>query len=73
MSVEKAVVLVSGGLDSTTCLAIAQNNGYELYAMSVHYGQKHQAELTAARHICQQYQVKQHKFCLLYTSPSPRD
>jgi len=45
----KAVVLYSGGLDSTTCLAIARADGFEPYAVSFAYGQRHQAELTMAR------------------------
>lgn len=42
---KKAVVLFSGGLDSTTCLAIAKSEGYECHALSFNYGQKHSAEL----------------------------
>jgi 7-cyano-7-deazaguanine synthase len=45
----KAVVLYSGGLDSTTCLAIARAEGFEPYAISFAYGQRHQAELKVAR------------------------
>jgi 7-cyano-7-deazaguanine synthase len=45
---KKAVVLYSGGLDSTTCLAIAKAEGYEPYAMSFSYGQRHKAELGMA-------------------------
>lgn len=48
---KKAVVLFSGGLDSTTCLAFAKSKGYECYALSFHYGQKHHAELNAAKRI----------------------
>lgn len=46
---KKAVVLYSGGVDSTTCLAIAGAEGYEPYAMSFSYGQRHQAELLVAK------------------------
>lgn len=48
MSVKKAVILVSGGLDSTTVLAIAKSQGYECYTLSFDYGQRHRAELNAA-------------------------
>lgn len=47
-SMKKAVVLYSGGLDSTTCLAIAKAEGFEPYAMSFAYGQRHKAELRVA-------------------------
>ncbi len=46
---KKAVVLYSGGLDSTTCLAIAKAEGFEPYAMSFAYGQRHEAELRVAK------------------------
>ncbi|RNC70744.1 MAG: 7-cyano-7-deazaguanine synthase QueC [Desulfuromonadales bacterium] len=46
---KKAVILYSGGLDSTTCLAIAKAEGYEPYAMSFSYGQRHSTELECAR------------------------
>lgn len=47
----KAVVLVSGGVDSTTALAIARKQGFEIYALSFDYGQRHSAELEAARRV----------------------
>ena len=46
---KKAVILMSGGLDSTTCLAIATQEGYQCHAVSFDYGQKHRAELIAAK------------------------
>ena len=48
MSQKKAVILVSGGLDSTTALAIARSEGYDCYTMSFDYGQRHRIELVAA-------------------------
>lgn len=57
----KAVVLLSGGLDSTTCLAIAKSQGYDCYALSISYGQKHNAELNAAKRIAEHYQVIEHR------------
>ena len=44
----RAVVLLSGGLDSATCLAMARADGYECHALSVAYGQRHEAEIAAA-------------------------
>ena len=57
----KAVVLVSGGLDSATVLAMAQAQGYECFAMSFNYGQRHLAELNAARRLCASAGVADHK------------
>jgi 7-cyano-7-deazaguanine synthase len=57
----KAVVLLSGGLDSTTTLAIARSNGYECYALSVDYRQRHGSELAAAKKMVQSLGVVDHK------------
>lgn len=54
---KKAVVLLSGGLDSLTCLVIAQSKGYEVYAISFDYGQKHRSELEAAKNIAAHYKA----------------
>ena len=61
MSQTRAVVLLSGGLDSATALAIARDQGYACYALSMAYGQRHAAELTAASRIAQAHQVIDHK------------
>jgi 7-cyano-7-deazaguanine synthase len=58
---EKAVVLLSGGLDSTTTLAIARERGFACYALSMDYGQRHLAELNAARQVAELYGVVEHK------------
>ena len=57
----KAVVLLSGGLDSATVLAIARDEGYRCYALSLAYGQRHGAELTAARRVADSLGVVEHK------------
>lgn len=56
----RAVVLLSGGLDSTTVLASAITQGFEVYALSFRYGQRHTAELDAARRVAQRHGVAQH-------------
>ena len=56
-----AIILFSGGLDSTTCLAIAKSQGYECYALSFSYGQKHSSELEAAKRIANNSHIKLHK------------
>ena len=57
----RAVVLLSGGLDSTTVLAIAQAEGYETHALSFSYGQRHSWELECARKIATNAGVKDHR------------
>ncbi len=57
----KAIVLVSGGLDSTTTLAIAKKLSFECYALSFDYGQRHISELLAASRIAKSFDVKDHK------------
>lgn len=58
---KKAVILLSGGLDSITVLAYARQQGYVCYALSFDYGQRHNAELEAAKAIARHYQVLEHK------------
>ena len=58
---KKAVVLLSGGLDSTTTLAIALSEKYDCYGLSFNYRQRHQAELTAAEKIASVFGLKEHK------------
>lgn len=58
---KKAVVLLSGGLDSTTVLAMAQDQGFECYTMSFDYGQRHRAELEASRTVSGVLGARDHK------------
>jgi 7-cyano-7-deazaguanine synthase len=60
MTGRPAVVLLSGGLDSTTVLAIARAEGYELYALSFRYGQRHSVELEAAQRVASALGVTKH-------------
>ena len=62
---QKAVVLVSGGLDSATTLAIAQQAGYDCHAISFDYGQRHRCELEAARQVVERAGVHVHKTVVL--------
>jgi 7-cyano-7-deazaguanine synthase len=56
---KKAVVLLSGGLDSTTVLAIAHHEGFEIHTLSFDYGQRHQREVDAAKTVARNYGVEQ--------------
>ena len=58
---KKAVVLLSGGLDSATCVAIARERGHDVYALSFRYGQRHSIELDAANTVAAHLGVKEHK------------
>ncbi len=62
---KKAVVLVSGGLDSATTLAIARAEGFDCYALSFDYGQQHKIELDAAQRVTQLLGVVEHKTVLI--------
>ena len=56
----KAVVLTSGGLDSTTCIAVAIDQGFEVIGLTFDYGQRHRVELEAAERVRQYYGIKDH-------------
>lgn len=58
---KKAVVLLSGGLDSATVLAMAKNQGFVCYALSLDYGQRHATELLAARRVADRIGIVEHK------------
>jgi 7-cyano-7-deazaguanine synthase len=58
---KKAVVLLSGGLDSATALACARDDGFDCYALSFHYGQRHKVELQAAARVAEALAAKQHR------------
>ena len=62
---QKAVILVSGGLDSSTVLAIALEQSFECYTLSFDYGQRHRSELEAAKRISEIMDVKEHKIVQL--------
>ncbi|HEX4070073.1 MAG TPA: 7-cyano-7-deazaguanine synthase, partial [Planctomycetaceae bacterium] len=61
-SPKRAVVLVSGGLDSATALAVARRDGFETFALSFDYGQRHSYELEAARRVAQAAHVRRQLF-----------
>jgi 7-cyano-7-deazaguanine synthase len=58
---DKAIILSSGGIDSTTAMAIAKSSGKEIYSLSFSYGQRHSAELDASRKVAQCLGAKEHK------------
>lgn len=60
MSERRAVILLSGGLDSATVLAIARSEGYKAYALTFRYGQRHEAEVDAARQVANSLGVTEH-------------
>lgn len=61
MSTKSAVILLSGGLDSATTLAIAKDQGYDCYALTFQYGQRHACELEAARRVAKAFKVREHR------------
>jgi len=60
MELKKAVVLLSGGLDSTTTLAIAKSEGFQIHAMTFRYGQRHEFEIQAAKRVAEVMEVANH-------------
>lgn len=62
---KRAVVVLSGGLDSTTCMGIAKSRGYELYPLTFSYGQRHEREVGQARKIADYFGVKEHRIVSL--------
>jgi 7-cyano-7-deazaguanine synthase len=62
---KKAVVLLSGGLDSSTCCAIAKSQGFEVFAMSFSYGQRHHVELSASKRVASFISVKEHRVVII--------
>mgnify|MGYP001257542047 FL=1 len=61
MAESKAVVLLSGGLDSATVLALAKQQNYQCYALSFHYGQRSKAELAAAKRVAEALEIAEHR------------
>ncbi|MBQ6353310.1 MAG: 7-cyano-7-deazaguanine synthase, partial [Lentisphaeria bacterium] len=58
---KKAIVLLSGGLDSATCLALAKSRGFSVYALSFDYGQRHRCELAAAHRVAEALGAVEHR------------
>ncbi|MBV9009921.1 MAG: 7-cyano-7-deazaguanine synthase QueC [Verrucomicrobia bacterium] len=65
MAADPAVVLLSGGLDSATTLAIAKQQGYSAYALSFEYGQRHRIEIGAARAVARQLGAAEHRIVVI--------
>jgi 7-cyano-7-deazaguanine synthase len=66
---KKAVILVSGGLDSTTVVAMAKSQGFDCYTLSFDYGQRHRSELEAAQRVSVNIAVSEHKVVKLELGP----
>jgi len=62
---KRAIVLLSGGLDSTTCMALADSEGYKICALSFDYGQRHKRELQSSIKVAEYYRVESHKIIKL--------
>lgn len=62
---KKAVCLLSGGLDSATCLGVARRSGFESYALSFDYGQRHRIELEAAARVARHFGAKEHRIATI--------
>lgn len=58
---KRAVIVLSGGLDSTTCMGIAKEKGYDLYPITFSYGQRHDREVEHAKKVAEYYEVKEHR------------
>lgn len=58
---KKAIILLTGGIDSTTCLAIAKAQGFDCYALTFDYGQRHRVEIDYAKRIARQFSVIEHR------------
>lgn len=65
MMTERAVVLLSGGLDSATCLAVARSRGFECHTLAFDYGQRHRSELTASENISKKLGASSHRLVRL--------
>src|SRR5437660_24873 len=61
----KAVCLLSGGLDSATCVAVARREGFDVYALSFDYGQRHRVELESARRVAQALGASTHRIAVI--------
>ena len=61
----KAVCLLSGGLDSATCLGVARREGFDCYALSFDYGQRHRVELAAAARVAAHFEAREHKTAII--------
>ena len=69
-SVKKAVILLSGGLDSATVLALARSRGYACYCLSFVYGQRHDAEVDYAKGIAERLGASAHRIATIDLSPT---